>query len=182
MEDRGTETDHIDACNPNNRRTLPSMDDKRKIWIRYAFLSKIARSAVALSIWMNGLHPCPVFAATNTDMHLIHGASRQELDDFTLTAYVLDERSTGKTPSMPGFGITSTGTRARIGRTVAVDPSVIPYGTVLYIDGIGTRVAEDTGGAVKGKHIDVLVPNNKIAMAFGVKRHVRVYTSRGGTR
>lgn len=76
---------------------------------------------------------------------------------------------------MPGFGITASGTHAVVGRTVAVDPSVIPYGTVLYIEGVGLRVAEDTGGAIRGRHIDVLVPNNQIAISFGVKHHARVY-------
>lgn len=39
--------------------------------------------------------------------------------------------------------------------TVAVDPKVIPYGTVLYVEGVGEVVAEDCGSAVKGKVIDL---------------------------
>ena len=52
---------------------------------------------------------------------------------------------------------TATGTQVTPGRTVAVDPAVIPLGTRLYIDGVGWRVAEDTGGAVKGYIIDLAV-------------------------
>ncbi|MFB5190449.1 3D domain-containing protein [Alicyclobacillus fastidiosus] len=97
---------------------------------------------------------------------------------FLLTAYNLDRRSTGKSPGEPGYGITSTGTFAATGRTVAVDPHVIPYGSLLYIDGIGWRVAEDTGGAIRGHHIDVLVDSRQRALQFGVKHHceVEVYT------
>ncbi|WP_290584742.1 3D domain-containing protein [Alicyclobacillus sp.] len=100
---------------------------------------------------------------------------RRPLGEFTLTAYAVSERSTGKRPSSPDFGITYSGTRAQVGRTVAVDPRVIPIGTPLYIEGIGIRLAEDIGGAVKGHHIDILVPSDDIALRFGVKRHVAVY-------
>ncbi len=44
---------------------------------------------------------------------------------------------------------------AKSGRTVAVDPRVISLGSKLLIEDIGHRVAEDTGGAIRGQHIDV---------------------------
>ncbi|WP_081412089.1 3D domain-containing protein [Alicyclobacillus herbarius] len=99
----------------------------------------------------------------------------QTLDDFTLTAYALDPVSTGKRPGSRGFGVTASGTRAQAFRTIAVDPSVIPIGSYVYIEGLGWRVAEDTGGAIRGRHIDVLLPSRKDAIQFGVRRHVRIY-------
>jgi len=56
--------------------------------------------------------------------------------------------------SAGGVGTTATGTTVRKG-TVAVDPSVIPLGTRMYIPGYGYGVAEDTGGAVIGNIIDL---------------------------
>lgn len=50
---------------------------------------------------------------------------------------------------------TALGTCARSSRTVAVDPEVIPLGTEVLIEGVGIRRAEDTGGRIRGAHIDV---------------------------
>lgn len=66
-----------------------------------------------------------------------------------------------------GAGITATGTQVAAGRTIAVDPTVIPYGTKVYIEGYGYRIAEDCGGAVKGKHIDVAVETHSQALSMG---------------
>ena len=49
---------------------------------------------------------------------------------------------------------TSTGTIATSGRTIAVDPRVIPYGSKVMIDGV-IYTAEDRGGGVKGNHVDI---------------------------
>jgi 3D (Asp-Asp-Asp) domain-containing protein len=56
-----------------------------------------------------------------------------------------------------GDGITYTGTKATVGRTVAVDPVFIPLGSWLYIEGFGWRRAEDTGSAVRGNVVDIYV-------------------------
>jgi len=52
---------------------------------------------------------------------------------------------------------TASGTWPVAGRTVAVDPNLIPMGSTVYIQGLGVFTAEDTGGAVIGPHIDVFV-------------------------
>ncbi|MBQ3185809.1 MAG: G5 domain-containing protein, partial [Firmicutes bacterium] len=59
-----------------------------------------------------------------------------------------------KAYSYTGGGTTAMGTRARVGE-IAVDPSVIPLGTNVYIEGVGARRAEDTGGNIKGNTIDI---------------------------
>ncbi|MFC4076604.1 G5 and 3D domain-containing protein [Salinithrix halophila] len=68
---------------------------------------------------------------------------------------------------------TATGTTPRRG-TVAVDPSVIPLGTRLYIPGYGQAVAEDTGGAVNGNVIDLFFDTREEAIQWG-RRNVTAY-------
>lgn len=92
----------------------------------------------------------------------------------TLTAYTAGSESTGKSPGDKGYGITFSGTTATEGRTVAVDPTVIPIGSKIYIEGIGYRIAEDTGGAIKGGHIDVFFNDVSTAVSFGVKEGIKV--------
>jgi 3D (Asp-Asp-Asp) domain-containing protein len=53
--------------------------------------------------------------------------------------------------------------------TVAVDPSVIPLGTRLYIAGVGVRYAQDTGGAIIGKRLDIWEPSYGQCMSWGVR-------------
>ncbi len=91
-----------------------------------------------------------------------------------LTAYGPGYESTGKRPGDPGYMVTASGKLATPKRTIAVDPKLIPLGSLVYIDGIGYRVAEDIGGAVKGEHIDVYFPSDNEAVQFGVRRHVKV--------
>lgn len=74
---------------------------------------------------------------------------------------------------------TATGTAVRYG-VVAVDPSVIPLGSRLYIESAngtwiyGTAVAADTGGAIKGNKIDLYVESYSEAVNFG-RRTAKVY-------
>lgn len=72
-----------------------------------------------------------------------------------------------------GLGITATGIRATHG-VVAVDPKVIPLGSRVFIPGYGFAIAADTGGAIKGKKIDLCMEDYDQAIRFG-RRPVQVY-------
>ena len=73
-----------------------------------------------------------------------------------------------------GWGdVTATGEKVRHGY-VAVDPSVIPLGTRLYVEGYGYCVAKDTGGSIKGNRIDLFFGTKSECYSFGV-RNVKVY-------
>lgn len=63
---------------------------------------------------------------------------------------------------------TATGTTPTAGRTVAVDPTVIPYGSEVIING-HSYIAEDCGGAVKGNRVDILFATHEEALSFGVQ-------------
>lgn len=92
---------------------------------------------------------------------------------FIVTAYCACEKCCGKTPDDPWYGITATGTRATEGRTVAVDPRVIPLGGTIYFEGpnglVGGYIAEDTGGAIKGNRIDLYFDSHEDALEWGVR-------------
>lgn len=63
---------------------------------------------------------------------------------------------------------TTSGTIPVAGRTVAVDPDIIPLGSKILIDG-HEYTAEDTGSGVKGNHIDIYFDSHEDALEWGVK-------------
>lgn len=66
-----------------------------------------------------------------------------------------------------GHTITATGTTPKWG-TIAVDPSVIPYGTKVYIPKFDrVFIAEDCGGAIKGNKIDIFMNSEAECNSFG---------------
>ena len=86
------------------------------------------------------------------------------LGQFVITYYWPGEDVYGR--------LTSTGAIAEEGRTIAVDPSIIPYGSIVLING-NEYVAQDCGGAIKGKKIDIFVDNPKMQ-----KYTVEIYIKR----
>lgn len=88
----------------------------------------------------------------------------ESLGTFQLTAYCACEICCGDWAD----GVTYTGTQATAGRTVAVDPDVIPLGASVYING-QEYVAEDIGGAIQGNRVDVYFDDHADALEFGVQ-------------
>lgn len=75
-------------------------------------------------------------------------------------------------------GITYLETNVRDNHTIAVDPKVIPLGSIVYIESDsplvgGFYVAEDIGGAIKGNRIDIFMSDKSKCFEFG-KRNVKV--------
>lgn len=92
-------------------------------------------------------------------------------DQFSATAYTKTDAGCDD--------ITATGTQVRVG-VVAVDPTVVPYGTQMFIvanDGsyiYGVGSAEDCGGGIIGKHLDLYFETDSECWKFGV-RNCTVY-------
>jgi 3D (Asp-Asp-Asp) domain-containing protein len=99
--------------------------------------------------------PAPPRAPTTTA-----GARGAELGVFEVSCH------TGK-------GVTASG-RPSSRETVSVDPRVVPLGTRLVIDEVGPRVAADTGGAIRGRRLDIWEPSVAACRQFG-RRQLRVW-------
>lgn len=82
-------------------------------------------------------------------------------DKYVITAYCPCVKCCGKSD-----GITASGVKAVEGVTVAMNKS-IPFGTKIYIDGVGERIVQDRGGAIKGNKIDLYFDSHEKALEFG---------------
>lgn len=85
---------------------------------------------------------------------LPEGMKTQYIGNFKCSSYC-----TERYPHIcgTGDGITASGAPVTAGLTIAVDPEIIPLGSVVYIEDVGVMVAQDIGGAVQGYCIDVAV-------------------------
>ncbi len=74
-------------------------------------------------------------------------------------------------------GITYTGIDLKANpnaKVVAVDPSIIPLGSKVYVEGYGEAIAGDTGGAIKGNKIDVFIDSKEDVKEFG-RKNIDIY-------
>lgn len=98
---------------------------------------------------------------------------KKYLGKFTITHYCPCEQCCG----VGGGKVTASGTTPKAGRTVGVNPSIIPYGTKLRIGGKDGYVAEDTGGGIGTYHIDIFCNSHQEALNKGVL-YKKVYAIR----
>ncbi|PYZ98207.1 peptidoglycan-binding protein [Alteribacter lacisalsi] len=105
-------------------------------------------------------------ASESSSETVSRSASSDEPDGRTFTV-----EATAYTASCNGCsGITFTGLDLRSNpdkKVIAVDPSVIPLGSTVHVEGYGTYLAADTGGAINGNRIDIFMPERSDALAFG---------------
>ena len=125
--------------------------------------SSIPDNTYMIKLSVNG-QALPIAYQYDTETGIIKNATLVSLGTFKTTAYC-PCRSCSE-----GYGrLTKTGTQATASRTVAVDPRVIPLGSHLLIDGV-EYIAEDVGGGVKGKHIDIFYNTHSETKNHGVER------------
>lgn len=89
------------------------------------------------------------------------GANRQYIGEFEATAYCLNKQPT-KMGICPRKGV------------VAVDQTIIPLGTRLYIEGYGSAIACDIGPAIQGRELDLWISGYEACVIFG-RRDVKVW-------
>ena len=87
-----------------------------------------------------------------------------EAETYMVTAYT--HAAPGGNINGTGDGITASGLPVREG-LVAVDPAVIPLGARVWVEGFGVMLAADTGGAIKGKRLDIFMDDKAKALRFG---------------
>lgn len=97
-------------------------------------------------------------------LQLISNKKSGKTETMTITAYCPCRKCCGKTD-----GITASNIKAVEGVTVAMDKS-IPFGTKVYIDGVGERIVQDRGGSIKGNKLDIFFNDHQTALNFGRQR------------
>ena len=97
------------------------------------------------------------------------------IGQYTLTFYCPCHKCVGKKTVIR----TASGTKPIHLRTIAVDKNKIPLGSIVYIEGHGIFIAEDTGSAIKGNRIDIFVKDHNEALSRG-KQKANVYLLKRG--
>lgn len=94
----------------------------------------------------------------------------ENIGEFKVTAYCSCKKCCGAWAENRPNGVvyTASGEKAEAGKTIAVDTSVIPFGTEVKIGDV-VYTAQDTGSAVKGNVIDVYYDSHEEALNHGAK-------------
>ena len=127
----------------------------------------------------NDLKPIPVSYTVEYkyeyEVQEVEAQELESLGEFKLTAYCKCEKCcdgwANKRPVDENGNeivIGASGEVLEAGKSIAVDPKVIPYGTTVLING-NEYIAQDCGGSIKKKRIDVYFDSHKEALKFGVQ-------------
>lgn len=138
--------------------------EKRKLMRNLALVS-------IYSVFMTIVCVALVIYAMPTESNVINAEVIEQVEpveplvseEYVATAYCPCKKCCGKTD-----GITASGVKAVQGVTVAMNNS-IPFGTKVYIEGVGERVVQDRGGAIKANKVDIYFDSHSDAIKFGRK-------------
>ena len=96
--------------------------------------------------------------------------NKSEWQTFTATAYCPCKKCCGEwATKRDGLVYTASSEIAKEGATIAADWAVLPPGTVVEIEGLGRRVVQDKGEAIKGNRIDIFFDSHQEALDFGIQ-------------
>lgn len=119
--------------------------------------------AVQEPIISDPIKPEPVYRNPINEELII---SEPDWIEYRVTAYCPCEKCCGKW-SYLDHGGTASGARAKEGVTIAMGESY-PFGTRIYIDGIGERIVQDRGGAITDSCIDLYFDTHEEVLGFGM--------------
>lgn len=108
----------------------------------------------------------PVFKEVIVE-NVIEPFTMRKVGGFRLTAYCPCTTCCDQWGAPPEGKTGASGVGVYEGISFAVDPKVIPYGSKIYVEGVGVGIAVDCGGAIKGNRIDVYFTNHQDALEFG---------------
>lgn len=114
----------------------------------------------------------PKVSAATTTTTATSNAPASETKSAAVTQELTMEASAYTASCAGCSGITATGINLLENpnqKVISVDPSVIPLGSKVWVEGYGEAIAGDTGGAIKGNKIDVFIPSKQDALNWGRK-------------
>lgn len=152
-----------------------------RLWVWCVILLLSMIGAIGLSNWIVAVWPnadySPTETTNNTQISIATENQQQiiNLGKFKLTAYCPCEKCCGqyainRPKDKAGHEIvyTADGSIAEEDWTIAADTSVLPFGSVVQINGHFYQV-QDRGGAIKHNHIDIYFTSHDAALDFGVQ-------------
>nr|WP_275899631.1 3D domain-containing protein [Bacillus piscicola] len=165
----GTAMEEADAA--SNTYTVKSGDTLYRISLHHDMSVKELKSINDLS--SNLIYPGQTLQLSESGAARVNSASDKPSSEQKAIRE-LTVSSTAYTANCRGCsGITATGINLKANpnqKVIAVDPNVIPLGTKVHVEGYGTAIAGDTGGAIRGNKIDVFFKDRSSALRWGRKQ------------
>lgn len=128
----------------------------------------------AQEIWLNAYLEKVELEKRLEDYQIKQLSSKVYVGDFKLTGYCPCYSCSS------GWGRkTASGVTASEGITIAADTKILPLGTRVYIEGVGERIVQDVGGAIKGNKLDVYVNNHSNVYNSNINQISKVYILKG---
>ena len=101
---------------------------------------------------------------TQVDLESLKQKKVAYIGKYKITYYCACKQCCGKDD-----GITASGVKVQEGVTVAADTSKLPFGTKIYIKGIGWRTVQDRGRNIKENRLDIYIPSHDSPMPYNVQ-------------
>ena len=159
-----------------------------KVKIKVKSKKVLAIILVAITVFCSGFKPTNTYAQeSNSNTRIEEMTNQRKVIDvkrnntgtstnITVNGKTYKARKMQvKATAYAGHQLTSTGGYAKVNRTIAVDPRIIPYGSKIYIPELNyIGVAEDCGSAIKQNRIDIFMATESQCIQWGI-RNITIY-------